>query len=76
MFQEFLHRYPQNRLVEDAQQAVAEIDREAAAEKKAEAQQEGGQRSLPQKSRTAKDSPAKDALIRAGRRESRRSTRA
>ena len=28
-FQEFLHRYPHNRLVEDAQQAIAELDREA-----------------------------------------------
>jgi N-acetylmuramoyl-L-alanine amidase len=37
-FQEFLHRYPHNRLVEDAQQAVAELDREAAAEKKTAAQ--------------------------------------
>ncbi len=34
VFQEFLHRYPHNRLVEDAQQAIAELDREAAAEKK------------------------------------------
>src|SRR5271169_5316283 len=39
VFQEFVHRYPQNRLVEDAQQAVVEIDREADTEKKAEAQQ-------------------------------------
>src|SRR5271154_5195921 len=37
VFQEFLHRYPHNRLVEDAQQAVAELDRQASAEKKAEA---------------------------------------
>jgi len=36
-FQEFLHRYPKNRLAEDAQQAIAEIDRQADAEKKAEA---------------------------------------
>jgi len=47
VFQEFLHRYPHNRLVEDAQQAIAELDREAAAEtkdagKKAEAQQKKG----------------------------------
>jgi N-acetylmuramoyl-L-alanine amidase len=33
VFQEFLHRYPHNRLVDDAQQAVMELDREAAAEK-------------------------------------------
>ncbi|MGB8063656.1 MAG: N-acetylmuramoyl-L-alanine amidase [Candidatus Sulfotelmatobacter sp.] len=35
-FEEFLRRYPHNRLAEDAQQAVAELDQEAAAEKKAE----------------------------------------
>ena len=35
-FTEFLKRYPHNRLAEDAQQAVAELDKEAAAEKKAE----------------------------------------
>ena len=40
VFQEFLHRYPNNRLVEDAQQAVAELDRSAGAEKKAEAQKQ------------------------------------
>ena len=60
VFQEFLHRYPQNRLVEDAQQAVAEIDREAAAEKKAEAHKKAG-KEVAQKNKTAKDSPAKDA---------------
>ena len=38
VFQEFLHRYPRNRLVDDAQQAVAELDRQAAAERKAGAQ--------------------------------------
>ena len=57
VFQEFLHRYPQNRLVEDAQQAVLEIDREAAAEKKAEAHKQAGKPSA--KSKTAKDSSAK-----------------
>ncbi|HZC25140.1 MAG TPA: N-acetylmuramoyl-L-alanine amidase [Candidatus Binatia bacterium] len=35
-FTEFLKRYPHNRLAEDAQQAVTELDKEAAAEKKAE----------------------------------------
>ena len=38
IFQEFLHRYPHNRLVDDAQQAVAELDREAEAEKAAQNQ--------------------------------------
>ena len=60
VFQEFLHRYPQNRLVEDAQQAVAEIDREAAAEKRAEAHKTPG-REVAGKGKSAKDSPAKDA---------------
>jgi N-acetylmuramoyl-L-alanine amidase len=40
IFQEFLHRYPNNRLVEDAQQAIVELDREAQAQKKAEAQKQ------------------------------------
>ena len=35
VFDEFLHRYPHNRLVEDAQQAIAELDKQAEAEKKA-----------------------------------------
>ncbi len=35
-FQEFLRRYPHNRLAEDAQNAIAEMDQEAAAAKKAE----------------------------------------
>ncbi|HLW85204.1 MAG TPA: N-acetylmuramoyl-L-alanine amidase [Candidatus Sulfotelmatobacter sp.] len=35
-FQDFLHRYPHNRLVEDAQQAIAELDQQAQAAKKAE----------------------------------------
>src|ERR1700751_3926027 len=41
-FQEFLHRYPHNRLVEDAQQAIVELDRQAKAEKKAEAKKKAG----------------------------------
>ncbi len=74
VFQEFLHRYPQNRLVEDAQQAVVEIDREAAAEKKAEAHKKPG-KEVAEKGKTAKDSPSKDADAQR-RREGRRSTRA
>ena len=34
VFDEFLHRYPHNRLAEDAQQAIVELDRQAAADKK------------------------------------------
>jgi len=61
-FKEFLHRYPHNRLVEDAQQAIVELDREAEAEKKAEA----GKNASREKADTAKNlnsrnSPAKDA---------------
>jgi N-acetylmuramoyl-L-alanine amidase len=53
VFQEFLHRYPHNRLVEDAQQAVAELDREAQAEKTAAARKKPGKETAD-KSRTAK----------------------
>src|SRR3984885_4880389 len=35
VFDEFLHRYPHNRLAEDAQQAIVELDRQAAADRKA-----------------------------------------
>jgi N-acetylmuramoyl-L-alanine amidase len=49
VFDEFLHRYPHNRLAEDAQEAVAELDRQARAEKKAEA-----------KKKTSKDVSAPD----------------
>jgi N-acetylmuramoyl-L-alanine amidase len=42
-FQEFLHRYPHNRLVEDAQQAIGELDRQAEADRKvAEARKKPG----------------------------------
>jgi len=33
-FQDFLHRYPHNRLVEDARQAIAELDQQAQAAKR------------------------------------------
>ena len=58
VFREFLHRYPRNRLVEDAQQAIVELDRDAAAEKKAAAQKKPGKEIAGQK--TAKDSPRPD----------------
>ncbi|MGC1449629.1 MAG: N-acetylmuramoyl-L-alanine amidase [Candidatus Sulfotelmatobacter sp.] len=47
VFREFLQRYPHNRLVEDAQQAVVELDREAAGDR----------------SKIAKDSLGKDAAV-------------
>ncbi len=61
VFQEFLHRYPNHRLAEDAQQAVAELDREALAEKKAAARQKPGKEVADNKKQTANDSPAEDA---------------
>ncbi|HEY3973584.1 MAG TPA: N-acetylmuramoyl-L-alanine amidase [Candidatus Sulfotelmatobacter sp.] len=42
VFQDFLHRYPHNHLVEDAQQAVVELDREAAAAKKVDSPNKPG----------------------------------
>ena len=64
VFQEFLHRYPHNRLVEDAQQAVVELDREAQAEKKADTQKKPGKETAD-KSKTARDTTAKAADSRA-----------
>jgi N-acetylmuramoyl-L-alanine amidase len=62
VFQEFLHRYPHNRLGEDAQQAIVELDHEANAEPKAEArkQQKAGTEAAD-KNKVAKDSAGKDA---------------
>jgi N-acetylmuramoyl-L-alanine amidase len=58
-FQEFLHRYPHNRLVDDAQQAIADLDRQAAAEKMAEAEKKSG-KETDDKNKTARDFPSKD----------------
>jgi N-acetylmuramoyl-L-alanine amidase len=60
VFQEFLHRYPHNRLVDDAQQAVAELDRQAAAEKKAGAEKNSGKQAST-KNGDAQHSPKKDS---------------
>jgi N-acetylmuramoyl-L-alanine amidase len=66
-FAEFLHRYPQNRLAEDAQREVAELDREANREKRAAAQkpkkkgQEIVDKKIADKSRSAENSAGKDA---------------
>ncbi|MGA7906030.1 MAG: N-acetylmuramoyl-L-alanine amidase [Candidatus Sulfotelmatobacter sp.] len=55
-FQEFLHRYPHNRLADDAKQAIAELDQDAEAERAASAKKE------PQKGKASKtESLAKDA---------------
>jgi N-acetylmuramoyl-L-alanine amidase len=66
-FQEFLHRYPHNRLVEDAQQAIVELDRQAEADKKAAAAKqikENDKQTLDSANR-AKDLAAKDAQTHA-----------
>ena len=57
-FREFLHRYPHNRLVEDAQQAIAELDRQAQVDAKA------GKETADQ-GKSGKDSAAKAADTRA-----------
>jgi N-acetylmuramoyl-L-alanine amidase len=67
VFQEFLHRYPQNRLAEDAQQAVLEMDREAENERKAEARKQkkaGKETADKNKNKSTENSQAKgnDAL--------------
>ncbi len=61
VFQEFLHRYPHNRLVDDAQQAIAELDRAAEAEKKAQNQsQKKAGKETAAKGKAAKGSSGKD----------------
>jgi N-acetylmuramoyl-L-alanine amidase len=62
VFQEFLQRYPHNRLVDDAQQAITELDRQAAAEKKAGAEKNSSkQASAKNNHEDAKNSPNKDS---------------
>lgn len=57
VFADFLHRYPHNRLVDDAKQAIAEIDRDAKAEKLAEAKKvPDGAAAKDQPSKGTKDS--------------------
>jgi len=60
VFQEFLHRYPHNRLVEDAQQAVAELDRDADAAKKADGKKKPGKETAD-RSKAPKDSAGRDS---------------
>jgi N-acetylmuramoyl-L-alanine amidase len=59
VFQEFTHRYPNNRLAEDAQQAIVELDRDAAAQKKAEARKNSAKETAG-KGKTTNQSPAED----------------
>jgi N-acetylmuramoyl-L-alanine amidase len=56
VFEEFLHRYPHNRLAEDAEQAVAELDRQAKAEKRAESKRKAGKELAAQDAGRDKDS--------------------
>ena len=70
VFAEFLHRYPHNRLVDDARQAVVEMDAQAAADKKAEAAaklKKSGKEvaeKKPAKDAVGKDPTAKDLAAR------------
>ncbi len=74
-FQDFLHRYPRNRLADDAQQAIAELDQQARAdadaqkttnakkkppEKTAKKSSDGVASDRPANTGVAKDSPAND----------------
>jgi N-acetylmuramoyl-L-alanine amidase len=65
-FQEFLHRYPHNRLADDARQAITELDvelkRQAQAEKAAAAQKVAGKKQ-PEKSGNNKDARAVDSSV-------------
>jgi N-acetylmuramoyl-L-alanine amidase len=67
VFADFLHRYPHNRLGDDARQAIAEMDREAEAEKKVEAKKSTPKSAKaetedqpPQESKPAADAKGKD----------------
>ena len=62
-FQEFLHRYPHNRLVDDAQQAIAELDQQAQA-RKAEKEKAEKERS-GKKEKAARSSAGSEAMEKA-----------
>jgi N-acetylmuramoyl-L-alanine amidase len=62
VFQEFLHRYPQNRLAQDAQRELAGLDHEADREKKVEAQkQKKPSKEISAKNKNANKSAREDA---------------
>ena len=67
-FTEFLKRYPHNRLAEDAQQAVAELDQQAAAEKKA--QKKSGKEIASRKDAGEKNARAADRKNEDGKKDS------
>jgi N-acetylmuramoyl-L-alanine amidase len=56
-FQEFLHRYPQNRLADDARQAIAELNQQAQTAKAAAAQKLA-EKKQPEKNGNNKDAKA------------------
>jgi N-acetylmuramoyl-L-alanine amidase len=56
-FEEFLHRYPNNRLAEDAQQAIVALDKQAESEKKAAKKEESD------KKKSAKDAGDPDKVV-------------
>jgi N-acetylmuramoyl-L-alanine amidase len=63
VFAEFLHRYPHNRLAEDAHKAIAELDEQAKAEKKAESKKIADELAAD-KNAGSKDSPLKDTPLK------------
>jgi N-acetylmuramoyl-L-alanine amidase len=64
-FAEFLRRYPNNRLAEDAQEAIADIDKESAAEKKAEAKKKSADEKAESAESKAGDSKDNDTKTHA-----------
>lgn len=60
-FEEFLQRYPHNRLVEDAQQAIAELDQQAKADKKADTKKKLAKQTAEKNPDGAKDADASTA---------------
>ena len=64
-FQEFLHRYPHNRLADDAKQAIAELDQDAEAERAAAAKKERTKGQGLEERELAKDASGQDSSSRA-----------
>jgi N-acetylmuramoyl-L-alanine amidase len=62
-FEEFLHRYPRNRLADDAQSAIAELDQEAEAARKAAIKKEQKER-IAQRTRDSGTEASSDSKSR------------
>ncbi|HWY02814.1 MAG TPA: N-acetylmuramoyl-L-alanine amidase [Candidatus Acidoferrum sp.] len=60
IFEEFLHRYPRNRLTEDARRETIELDREADREKKAAGQRQNNAGKIAEKNKGADNPAGKD----------------